>query len=62
MIRRYNSEYKVDLLSDDDKHYKEYTRDDIPSMDLPQKIKESKSLKEENDMYYIVMIGYVKPF
>ena len=27
MIRKYEDEYEVDLSSDDDKHYEEYTRD-----------------------------------
>ena len=27
MIKRYENEYDVDLLSDDNKHYKEYTHD-----------------------------------
>ena len=27
MIRRYEDEHEVDLSSDDDEHYEEYTRD-----------------------------------
>ena len=34
----------------------------VSSMHLPQKIKESKSVQEENDLYYTVLIKNVKPF
>ena len=29
---------------------------------LPQKVKESKSVKKEDDLYYIALIGNIKPF
>ena len=67
MIRRYEDEHEVDLSSDDDKHTRSIHVIVIPSMHLPQKVMESKSGKEENDLCCVTfsvvkMIGNVKPF
>ena len=53
MIRKYENEHEVDLSSNDDEHYEEYTRDRHPSMHIPQKVTKSKSVEEKYDLYYI---------